>query len=958
MRPVAILHGLGATVLAGACLGYGLKHVWKFTIDDAGIVYAYAKHLAEGLGPRAVVGGPVVEGYSDFLWVAILAVVAKAGFALPAAAKTLGAVLLALTCLAAARLIAQARPASSGLAWAAAVPAVLLGLCPEFVVWAPSGLENGLFWALLLGMHWLDGEEASRPARFPFSALAALGLCLTRPEGVVYAGITLVAKLAHAALSPSHRRHFVRALAVFAVPFALYQAGHYAVFRELVPNTYFAKAPGHGAWEKGRKYVHEGLRDNFVYASFPLAAVGLASGARRSLPLLASATAALAFAVYSRGDWMPHHRFVSLALPPIATLAGMGVSVLSRAFARASGRAWVSGLVALPLTLGLAARWRAAQLPRFSVATLKWCHLCDRLADAEEHRKFLSGAGVPAGTFLTNDFGGPSFTSSKSFYPLDLLGLCDAGFAQLEYRRRKGDFPEYEVHRLLRAFHEQEAYPTLLFFGANFWRSLGSTPESLWGYVDAQPPRVVRTDFIPTKLHRGAFVDFFPRVDSFVFTPLDDRFTLVGASAYVRPGAKGEIQVELSLNAVPSSERATFLLVTGGIQGKPVTLFGRQPSLGASFRSGEPLAVSLDVRPKAGAAPEDIIELGIRRGDGPWSSRPLFPVSRARPWSERPPSLPFPNALPGTSDPSLLSLLPRVRRLIDERRARADYTLRDVDLGARLVAAAKSAAPSRPSDAYLAYVLSAQADRDLERDVHRRIAELRPDVIGDTFLLEHALLRSFYSSGDPYWHLSLVELFVRAELWDKAAYFMDRWAGPPPEAGAAWEQSAASLRAAIAKRRLDALPGPTGFTPVPLPGIESDFEKGTEGWTLTGFQRVEIRDTATGVVRAILTSEGGESMPPRKRGQPTGTAQSAEFVLEGRALGFVATGGGRGLSVELWIDGQAAERAAGPRTRFAFPVFWDIRRHRGRRAFLRVTDASRDTDGYVSVDSFRMWPDP
>ena len=46
-----------------------LRLVWHFTIDDSGISFAYAKHLAQGHGPVAAPGGPWVEGYSNAAWV-------------------------------------------------------------------------------------------------------------------------------------------------------------------------------------------------------------------------------------------------------------------------------------------------------------------------------------------------------------------------------------------------------------------------------------------------------------------------------------------------------------------------------------------------------------------------------------------------------------------------------------------------------------------------------------------------------------------------------------------------------------------------------------------------------------------------------------------------------------------------------------------------------------------------
>ena len=56
-----------------------------FTPDEAYISYRYAEHLADGKGLAFNVGERRVEGYANFLWVLICALVCKLGFALPKA---------------------------------------------------------------------------------------------------------------------------------------------------------------------------------------------------------------------------------------------------------------------------------------------------------------------------------------------------------------------------------------------------------------------------------------------------------------------------------------------------------------------------------------------------------------------------------------------------------------------------------------------------------------------------------------------------------------------------------------------------------------------------------------------------------------------------------------------------------------------------------------------------------
>ncbi len=66
-----------------------------FTTDDAGITYAYAENLADGNGlGQLYPNAPRVEGYSNFLWLLLLAGGAHAGISPLVFSKVLG---LALT---------------------------------------------------------------------------------------------------------------------------------------------------------------------------------------------------------------------------------------------------------------------------------------------------------------------------------------------------------------------------------------------------------------------------------------------------------------------------------------------------------------------------------------------------------------------------------------------------------------------------------------------------------------------------------------------------------------------------------------------------------------------------------------------------------------------------------------------------------------------------------------------
>ena len=119
------------------CESIGL--VWHYTIDDAAISYAYAKHWLDGHGLVAVVGGPRIEGYSNPLWVALLAVAGALGWALPAAGKVLGVVLGGIALLLGIRIVQQVEGRRAlDLRWHDAGPVLVASLLPPFSVWMPQ----------------------------------------------------------------------------------------------------------------------------------------------------------------------------------------------------------------------------------------------------------------------------------------------------------------------------------------------------------------------------------------------------------------------------------------------------------------------------------------------------------------------------------------------------------------------------------------------------------------------------------------------------------------------------------------------------------------------------------------------------------------------------------------------------------------------------------------------------
>ncbi|MDP7112692.1 MAG: hypothetical protein QGH45_12050 [Myxococcota bacterium] len=144
-------------------------------IDDAFISLRYADNLLAGHG-LVFNPGERVEGYSNFLWVLLLAAAGGLGLEMPAASQWLGGLFGVGLVWATATALPGHRP------WRLLAPALLVGNLTVWL-WAVHGLETVMFacWVTLGIRSDLRGW---REGRVPLgSALWYALAALTRPEG-------------------------------------------------------------------------------------------------------------------------------------------------------------------------------------------------------------------------------------------------------------------------------------------------------------------------------------------------------------------------------------------------------------------------------------------------------------------------------------------------------------------------------------------------------------------------------------------------------------------------------------------------------------------------------------------------------------------------------------------------------------------------------------------------------
>jgi hypothetical protein len=404
-----------AVALAG-CLYYGRGEL----IDDAFVSFRYSRHLVAGLG-LVFNPGDRVEGYTNFLWVMLLAAAARLGVDIALASQVLGAAFAVLTIVVLARVL----PGSEARApWSGLVAPALLALNPAWCMWAVHGLETAMFtfWALL-GLR-SDLRAAAGKAVPRWSALWYALATLTRPEGAVFfAASALYWTLAAPRrwLTWGGARH----AAVYTGIVGAHVVWRLAYYGELLPNTFQAKVGfSGGTLGRGLWYVASFFEPTSA-ALFLLLIPAVAAAAR--VPNLRFVWAMLAVFLASvaaeGGDSFPGFRLIVPALPLLYVLVQEGADLVFRRIRAARGpRVGSAALV----TMGILAA--AHLLFVFTEVSIE-----ARSANAFTETMRRAGLALkrefPPGTSIALNPAGavPYFSGFRAY---DMLGLNDRHIAR------------------------------------------------------------------------------------------------------------------------------------------------------------------------------------------------------------------------------------------------------------------------------------------------------------------------------------------------------------------------------------------------------------------------------------------------------------------------------------------------------------------------------------------------
>jgi arabinofuranosyltransferase len=300
-----------AYLLTGLVLCYGY---FLFTVDDTFISLRYSENLSRGFGP-VFNHGERVEGFSNPLWVIILALCDRLFGDLLLPAKLLSAFCY-LTCgwILVRRLYQEnIDPGPGALFYIASLP---------LVFWGVSGMETGLYSLLLLlwGMH-VTQEKPSTKATLTLAVL----LLLSRPEAPLPLLIGFSLLVWRRRLSMLTGTLFIFAgVSLILIRFAYYG--------EILPNTYYAK---HfqmvSRWQITLMgYIRHYYLGVGLVPVLGLLAYGWQYRGKNELGLVSLALWPALFSLLVGGDWMPLWRFMIPSLPISLWLCARLFSAWSR----------------------------------------------------------------------------------------------------------------------------------------------------------------------------------------------------------------------------------------------------------------------------------------------------------------------------------------------------------------------------------------------------------------------------------------------------------------------------------------------------------------------------------------------------------------------------------------------------------------------------------------------------
>lgn len=438
--PFMTRKNLGLHVLLALCVAaFFAWNVWRYYFlgDDGFIAFRFSKNLVEGHG-LVYNPGERVEGYTQLLWVLLLALGMKLG-ALPEILANVIGIACGAGILFALLLLSRRVTPGAGL-WIWVAP-LCLAVNRSFCAWSTGGLETQSFVLLVLLSLSRFAREWDENARWPLgSGLLFAVATLSRPEGGLFCA---AAGLLFAADVFVRRRRPFSSLLLWSAPFLLIVGAHflwrYDYYGYWLPNTFYAKVSGFW-WEQSSVFLWLFLRDHLLLSVLPLLLLLAAQGRAVYALFLVSIALYTAYIIYIGGDRF-EYRFMTPLLPLLYWLLQESLRILTDLLARARAlrggataigavlAVGVAGTSALPLVRGF--------VPESGIAGIESVgeYAVLRSAEGKFFRRLVD-EGYLCGDELIATRGAGAMPYYSGFPILDLHGLNDVVIAHTPIERR------------------------------------------------------------------------------------------------------------------------------------------------------------------------------------------------------------------------------------------------------------------------------------------------------------------------------------------------------------------------------------------------------------------------------------------------------------------------------------------------------------------------------------------
>jgi hypothetical protein len=428
-------------LLAGAHIVQLYRDTQGWIVDDAFIAFRYAENWAAGHGPVFNVGERV-EGYTCFLWVALLTAFKVLGASVVTSARVAGVGLTLATVV--LLYVTGLRRIGPRFGW---LPALLFVLNHSIMTWGFGGLEVPLYlFLVVLGTYLLFVRET------PWFLLAFTGAALTRPDGHLF--VVLGGAFLFFVFRDRPRKSLFTVLGAAVVPLLAFEAFRLGYYHAALPNTFYVKVGlGTSQLARGLDYL---LGASMAYCIFLPAALFLwlqraALGAWRAY-LLVLGVGYGGFVVYAGGDPLPGYRFAL----PLLVLAWLALATLLAD--------WGSTRLAAPVVLAilLVGNDVSQELPGLEKGEKGGLYKHfrdDKVGECGAHiGRWLDQNAAPGALVASNTGGSIPYFAPRQ-RALDMLGLTNAHIARTPRAVGKG----YVGHEKFDAKYVFERRPDYIF---------------------------------------------------------------------------------------------------------------------------------------------------------------------------------------------------------------------------------------------------------------------------------------------------------------------------------------------------------------------------------------------------------------------------------------------------------------------------------------------------------------